>query len=560
MKKRLFWFALLLAVAGLSILWKCGLPAYRRHKETNSLSLARGFMAKGDYANASIAARQTLLVNSNNLAACNLMAELAEVSHSPAALDWRRRIAELAPTVDNRVLLAAASLRVAAEPYSLAAQTLEDLGDLGKTSVAYQVVAAELALKLGKKSDAAAHFEAATRLEPTNEFNQLNLAVLRLQGTGPGAAESARATLERLAARPVVGEIALRWLVGECLRTNDLSGAERYSERLLSGPGVIQADRLEQLGILRQSHSPEFDHRLAAVQRDSLTNAGAAYRVAKWMTACGLADQAQMWLGGCSAKLRSEQPVPLAQAECYLARRDWPGLESFLAGRDWQEFNFLRLAFLSRSAEQQQQKLVAESRWRGAVRESENQIGSLAALLGLARSWGRARDATDLLWRMGDHFPREKWIWRELGRELAASGDTPGLKKLYATMAGNDPANFAARNNFAATSLLLKSDLPEAHAMARKLYQEHPQEPVIASTYAWSLHLQGSTKEGLAVLEKLPEDQRAHPSVALYYGLLEAAAGDSTKGRRYLSLAREGALLPEEKALLTEALENRLRP
>ncbi len=77
----------------------------------------------------------------------------------------------------------------------------------------YHVVAAELAMKLGRASAAASHFEAAARLEPTNELHQVNLSVLRLQSADDAVASTARATLERLSGSPGVGAVALRWLI-----------------------------------------------------------------------------------------------------------------------------------------------------------------------------------------------------------------------------------------------------------------------------------------------------------------------------------------------------------
>ncbi len=117
-------------------------------------------------------------------------------------------------------------------------------------------------------------------------------------------------------------------------------------------------------------------------------------------------------------------------------------------------------------------------------------------------------------------------------------------------MANYDSTNFVVQNNLAATSMLLKLNLPQAHALARELYAGHPEEGIIASTYAYSLHLQGRTKEGLAVLEKLKPETLELPPVALYYGLLTSAGGQPAKAGRYLGLAQKGELLPEEKALL----------
>ena len=57
------------------------------------------------------------------------------------------------------------------------------------------------------------------------------------------------------------------------------------------------------------------------------------------------------------------------------------------------------------------------------------------------------------------------------------------------------------------------------------------------------------------VFEKLKADARETPSVALYYGLLLSAAGDTNQAAKYLGIAQKSDLLPEEKALAAEALK-----
>jgi hypothetical protein len=59
----------------------------------------------------------------------------------------------------------------------------------------------------------------------------------------------------------------------------------------------------------------------------------------------------------------------------------------------------------------------------------------------------------------------------------------------------------------------------------------------------------------VAVLEKLEPENLQSPSVALYYGVLLAAAGETGKAAEYLGKARKGPLLPEEKVLLDDALK-----
>jgi hypothetical protein len=54
----------------------------------------------------------------------------------------------------------------------------------------------------------------------------------------------------------------------------------------------------------------------------------------------------------------------------------------------------------------------------------------------------------------------------------------------------------------------------------------------------------------------LRESQLRNPSLATYYGIILAAAGENEKARKYLDLAASGKLLPEERALITRAEES----
>jgi predicted Zn-dependent protease len=122
-------------------------------------------------------------------------------------------------------------------------------------------------------------------------------------------------------------------------------------------------------------------------------------------------------------------------------------------------------------------------------------------------------------------------------------------------MASYAPKNFAAQNNLAATSLLLKLNLPRTRELAKEIYSAHPEEAIVTSTYAFSLYLQRRAKEGLAALEKLKAEALETPSVAVYYGLLLSEAGQANKASKYLGIAQKSDLLPEEKALVAEALQ-----
>ncbi len=233
----------IIVIIGAPGLWFYGRPAYHRHKEARSLEQAKKFMASGDYRNASLSARQTFQLNPRNLDACRIIAELGEKSRSPDVLDWRRRIAALAPTIENKLRLASTELRVQGPPYPLAAQTLEELGDSAKDVAAYHVLCAELALKLNKASEAAAQFEEASRLEPTNELHQLNLAVLRLQSTNASLASGQIAVHQRQPGFGCACYAGAPACQHQCRRSCAalVGGGERTAERLRHRSSLLSA-------------------------------------------------------------------------------------------------------------------------------------------------------------------------------------------------------------------------------------------------------------------------------------------------------------------------------
>jgi hypothetical protein len=96
-------------------------------------------------------------------------------------------------------------------------------------------------------------------------------------------------------------------------------------------------------------------------------------------------------------------------------------------------------------------------------------------------------------------------------------------------------------------------NLLKAHQTARELYYGNATDPVVASTYAYSLHLQGRTASGLAIFGQLKQQALTVPSVALYYGVLLAAAGEMDQAKPYLACAAKANLLPEERELLAKA-------
>jgi hypothetical protein len=347
----------------------------------------------------------------------------------------------------------------------------------------------------------------------------------------------------------------LRSLIADRLIHGDATGALDYSRQLLARPQATLNDRLQQLGILRRLQSPELAGQLKMVQEQSTTNALMTAQVASWMAANGFLTEATGWLNHLPDKLRSQPPVRLALVDCYLAGKNWWALRDYTSKGSWEEMEFLRLAFLSRARSELGEPVMANGDWNSAVSLAGSQLGALNALLELAGRWGMKSEQEDLLWRILRGFPDAGWAQHALELLYFASGNTRGLYQLYFERLPVLPQNLELKNNLAFTALLLKTNLNSAYQWAAEDYAQQSNDPVIVSTYACALHLQGRNRDGLAALQKLSRADLEQPSVALYYGVLLSATGKTNEAGSFLQIAKtKGRLLPEEKQLLAEAL------
>jgi len=551
--KKVFISLLILAVLGGLGLWFFGRPAYHRYKEQRSFKQARAFLEKGDLQNAALSLRQTLAINPSNVEAARHMADLAARAQSPAALAWWRRVAELQPTLQNKTVLAAVALRFEKPPFPIATQTLDEIRPMGETNVAYRLVAAQRAIRLNQSADAQMHLQAAARFEPTNRLHQLNLAVLRLEARDAAVVEAAQRDLAELTSDPVLGEHALRSLSAHALRQRRLPEAQTHSERLLALPQATFEDMLHYLTVLDEAKHAQLPAFIERVQQRAATNSPQAALAAAWLKTHGRTREALVWLGTLPPTIRDAMPVPLAEAECLAAARDWTGLEERLDKRDWDELEFLRLAFLARAHREQERREVARASWTRAMNATAARTEYAAGLVQLAVDWGWTDEAEDLLWVVAKRALRETWPLQALMRHYKATTNTLGLYRVHQALFERDSKSLVLKNNLAVYGLLLNRDVSRAGALAQEVYEAEKTNTFFISTYAFSLHVRGKSAQGLKLMGALPEAELQRPEIATYYAVLLSAAGERDKAQPYFAAAEKGPMLPEERRLLAEA-------
>jgi Flp pilus assembly protein TadD len=139
---------------------------------------------------------------------------------------------------------------------------------------------------------------------------------------------------------------------------------------------------------------------------------------------------------------------------------------------------------------------------------------------------------------------------RLLVERLAKKKDTVGLWKMTSRWVAANPTDDAAGNNFAMLSFLLNREVTRACQLAQKLYEKHPREWAYVSTYAYSLHILGRSRQAVEVMDTLDPEQLEAPDLAAYYGIFLAATGDRERAARYLKFGESADLMPEEWELV----------
>ena len=96
----------------------------------------------------------------------------------------------------------------------------------------------------------------------------------------------------------------------------------------------------------------------------------------------------------------------------------------------------------------------------------------------------------------------------------------------------------------------LESRDAHARAIAQDLHKAHPHDA--ASPHAFAL-FNPVSESALKIMRQLTPEQVHDPSVAAYFGVLLAAAGQNDDATEYFALAEKAKLLPEEEELVAQA-------
>jgi predicted Zn-dependent protease len=171
-------------------------------------------------------------------------------------------------------------------------------------------------------------------------------------------------------------------------------------------------------------------------------------------------------------------------------------------------------------------------------------------------AWGWVPERREVLSEIISEFPQQRWAIDLLVSDLTDAGATEQLEQLVYNLSLNDSDNVTLKASLARLALLRKKELPNAYRLAKEAYDRAPEDPLVLSTYAYSLMVQGESEEAVRVLENLKPEALQIPWVATWYGVIEAQSGHKQAARDPLKHAKNAKLLPEEMELVRQAAAN----
>jgi predicted Zn-dependent protease len=533
-----------------------GRKAYKRSMEHRLLTQANQYIEKKDWRNTALCLQRALQINPISTAASKLMADVLETASASASLPWRIRTAKLEPgNVTNRLQWARTALE--ARDLPSAAEALAGVPDKAKATAEYHKVAGALAWSRGQGAEAEKQYMEALRLEPANQANVLNLATIRLGSTNQAVADAARLSLTQTTTNAALRLTALRHLASDAIAHKSLSNAAGYSAEIVRDPLSSFADKIGYLELLRETKSGDYLPRLAALKEAAARSPAEAFAFGRWMAMTENSGAALQWLQGLPPEIQTNTPVPLLITDCMIAVKAWKELLALVNKQDWGEAEFYRLSVEALATRSLGQTAASENAWRKTLRLSAHRLDRLSRLAQVTGAWNWLPERTEVLRQITGEFPNEKWAVDQLMARLYADGNTRGLQELLLKIQSTDPSDPRLKNNLASVFLLRKSELDTAHRMAKEAFDTSPGDPFFISTYAYSLLLQNKRDEALKVISGLKAEYLQIPSVAAYYGVIQAQTGNKDLARESLARAETAKLLPEEKEIIRLAKARR---
>jgi Flp pilus assembly protein TadD len=544
-KKALIFFAVMALVGAAG--W-FGRKAYKHSVEHRLLEQAGESIKNRDWRTTDLCLQRVLQINPSSAEASKMVADMLEIGGSPDELSWRIRVAKLQPSnVTNRFLWAKSAFRL--HNFASATEALAGVDAKWKTTAEYHKIDGAVAWGNGDAAEAETQYLEALRLEPDN-VTVLNLATIHLASTNQAVVKAGRQSLMQLTTNATLRITAIKLLLAEAGKRKSLPDAIVYSKEIAYDPSASFSDKIVYLQVLKAANSHDFTPWLDSLKKTAVSSPSNVFALGQSLAATENPAVALRWLQALPAQLQTNQPIPLIISDCQITLKDWNGLFSLVSQYGWGQAEFYQLALKSLAQRSLGKSTDSQNCWQKALRLSENRLDALSQLNHATAIWGWTSERIEVLRIVLDEFPEEKWAVDQLMAQLYLEGHTRELVELLSKIQAANPTDAHLKNNLANLLLLRGSEMDKANHLAKEAYKTLPEDPFIISTYAYSLLLQGKPDEATKILTGMKPEYLKIPSIAAYYGAIQAQTGHKNLARACLSFAETAKLLPEEKEMI----------
>lgn len=527
---------------------------YESWHQTRLLHGAATMLQQGQLNEATQAAREVLAKHADSLPALYILADAAEKQNLEEAITWRGQIARLLPNdPDSQLNLVSALLRFG--NIDLARKALDHVPASDRDRAVYHVVSGWLARAEGNFAEQEQQFSAAVKKEPGNDLYQFNLAALQIRSSDPTKSTKARENLERLSKLVPYRAGALRALLDDAVARNELSAADNLAQQLQMSPEVTFGDYLLCLKFYRKLDEKKFRTSLERVKPFATRSSSDLASLMEWLNQNGLSSDVVKWTDKLPAQKLTPSRVAVAVADAFANSKNWPRLKRWTRKGVWGESDYVRVAYQAIATHQSRQdstKTDFRALWRSAVQSANYEPEREIVLARLASKWDLNKESETLWLQVSENPPLRREALDALRRLYREENE---LEKLYGVLQRlheSSPNETPITADLARLGLNLGRNIELSHTLAKEAYDHAPHDKDCAVTYAFSLYRQGRTKEGLAIVQTLPDDELHDPHAALYLSLLLADDNQIDAAKNYLSQATDG-IYPEEKNVFDEA-------
>ena len=551
------WLVLIAIGCGLGFfLLSSGPKVYNQWRESRLLQRAHTMLQQDRFEEASRAAHEALLIRADSLRAYYILAESTEKQNRSETVTWRAQIARLLPNdLESQLNLASAALRFG--QLDTVRKTLENVRPEERDKAAYHVVAGWLARAQGDEAEVERHFAIAAKQEPASDLYQFNLAAIQIRSPEEKKSADARSTLDRLSKVSEFRTGALRALLTDAVKRNDFNAADDLAQGLQMSQQVTFADYLLCLDFYKKLNEKKFDALLGKVKTVATRTPGDLALLMDWMNHNGLAAEVLRWMEKLKSEETAKPPPAIAIAEAFVQVKNWSRLKRFTRSGDWGDADDLRLAYQAYGARQARQAAAEaefDSLWNSAVRSAGERPDHQAALARLATQWQLKLEAEQLWLRVAKNPPNRREALDALYTIYRTGNDLPKLYETARRLHESSPKEPGAAANCARLTLFVEQDMKEGQRLAKEAYDLAPNDTNCAVTYAFSLYKSGQTAQGIEILKKLDPEELHDPHAAVYAAVFFLDDNQTETAKDYIAASKKGAVFPEEKKLLEEAI------